>query len=373
MPLRFLAVLLAAFSGPASAAADNSTTTPTPPPVAPGVVLRIGVHEAPPFAMRAQDGSWHGLGVVLWEMIAKKNGWKFEYVPAHYEELIPMLSQGNLDLVVGEMLVNPADEELIDFSQPFLNTSIGVAVSRERWNPSWLQILLFAFDWSFMKLFLGVLPILILVSFLIWRVEKKHNARQFGGSPAHGLGAAFWFTAVTMTATGYGDKAPVTFRGRVLTIIWMFISLILVTGFTASVASTVATVRTGTSVGNTADLMRFKNAVLHGSISQQILTSFSAPIEIFEELDDALNAVINGTADTVVADSLILSYLVNHKFKERLMLLDMDLAQARVAMAMPVNSPLREPLNVALLAAIRTPEWREATTDYLANEHHNFP
>ena len=142
---------------------------------------------------------------------------------------------------------------------------------------------------------------------------------------------------------------------------------------TNMIASTVATVRTGTSVGNTADLMRFKNAVLHGSISQQILTSFSAPIEIFEELDDALNAVINGTADTVVADSLILSYLVNHKFKERLMLLDMDLAQARVAMAMPVNSPLREPLNVALLAAIRTPEWREATTDYLANEHHNFP
>ena len=46
-----------------------------------------------------------------------------------------------------------------------------------------------------------------------------------------------WFATVTSTTVGYGDLAPKTKAGRVITVIWMFSSLILVSSFTATLSS----------------------------------------------------------------------------------------------------------------------------------------
>ncbi|MFH7563901.1 MULTISPECIES: ion channel [Oceanimonas] len=46
---------------------------------------------------------------------------------------------------------------------------------------------------------------------------------------------------------GYGDKAPVTFAGRLVGLIWMFAGMIMVASFTAAITSslTVNNLRTG--------------------------------------------------------------------------------------------------------------------------------
>ena len=80
--------------------------------------------------------------------------------------------------------------------------------------------------------------VLMVAGFCIWLFERRQNAAQFGeGSVARGLGDGFWWSAVTMTTVGYGDKAPKTFGGRVVALIWMFVSLIIIASFTASIAA----------------------------------------------------------------------------------------------------------------------------------------
>ena len=69
-------------------------------------------------------------------------------------------------------------------------------------------------------------------------VERRHNHYQFVDLPVGGACWTLWWSAVTMTTVGYGDKAPKTSLGKKsIAIIWMF-TAVIISGFTATIAST---------------------------------------------------------------------------------------------------------------------------------------
>src|ERR1700675_772891 len=96
-----------------------------------------------------------------------------------------------------------------------------------------------------LRITVGLLSVMAFVAGLIWLCERRANPAHFGGGgrPIRGFGAALWWSAVTMTTVGYGDISPQTFRGRVIAVVWMFISLVLVSTFTATMASILTTAR----------------------------------------------------------------------------------------------------------------------------------
>jgi CubicO group peptidase (beta-lactamase class C family) len=49
-----------------------------------------------------------------------------------------------------------------------------------------------------------------------------------------GIGIGIWWATVTMTTVGYGDKAPMTPGGRIVGLIWMFVGVITISGFTVT-------------------------------------------------------------------------------------------------------------------------------------------
>ena len=69
--------------------------------------------------------------------------------------------------------------------------------------------------------------ILSIVGTLVWLTERNASPEQFPKDPAHGIANGMWLAIVTMTTTGYGDRAPITFWGRIITGSWMVISIIL--------------------------------------------------------------------------------------------------------------------------------------------------
>jgi len=118
-------------------------------------------------------------------------------------------------------------EATMDFTHAFYSTGIAIAVAPK--DSGGLATMLAAiFTPRFGKLIAALFAMLLLIGALMWLAERRRNAQQFGGSAAHGIGAGLWWSAVTMTTVGYGDKAPVTLLGRVLGLFWMFAAILII-------------------------------------------------------------------------------------------------------------------------------------------------
>lgn len=55
------------------------------------------------------------------------------------------------------------------------------------------------------------IPLILSVSYGMWITERRGQPEQFGT-----FGNSLWFTMVTMTTVGYGDRSPVTVQGRIV-------------------------------------------------------------------------------------------------------------------------------------------------------------
>ena len=69
-------------------------------------------------------------------------------------------------------------------------------------------------------------------SLLVLLSEHAANPREF-----QSFGDALWWSIVTISTVGYGDKVPITFAGRVVSTITIISGLILISLFTATVSS----------------------------------------------------------------------------------------------------------------------------------------
>ena len=177
---------------------------------------------SPPFSMKPSDGQWTGLSIDLWRQIAAELNLQFEFRELALKQLLDGVSDGSLDAAVAAFTITPEREKKLDFTHAFYTTGLGIAVAVKAHNP-WFSVARGFISFSFLKVVASLTLVLLGVGALVWWFEHKKNPQQFNGSAARGIGSGFWWSAVTMTTVGYGDKAPVTLAGRILGLIWMFV------------------------------------------------------------------------------------------------------------------------------------------------------
>ncbi|MGC9328355.1 MAG: transporter substrate-binding domain-containing protein [Candidatus Hinthialibacter sp.] len=174
--------------------------------------LIVGVKEAAPFSMKSEDGVWSGISIDLWRQIANELQIDYDFQEMNLKGLLEGVADRRLDVVVAALTISPDREEQMDFTHPFHTSGLGIAVpQRQQWK--WLNVAGRFFSTEFLKVFALLILLLMSVGFIVWLFERKQNPDQFGGNRAEGVLSGFWWSAVTMTTVGYGDKAPVTLGG----------------------------------------------------------------------------------------------------------------------------------------------------------------
>ncbi|MEM9292282.1 MAG: transporter substrate-binding domain-containing protein [Acidobacteriota bacterium] len=326
--------------------------------------LIIGTKEAPPFAMKDAEGSWSGLSIELWQRVAAEQGWPYELRELSLDELIEGTADGTLDGAVAALTITADREEILDFSHPYFSSGLAIAVSSED-RGGWLGFLGALFSPRFFNALAALGLVLLFAGLLVWIFERKRNQEQFGGSVTEGLGHAFWWSAVTMTTVGYGDKAPTTFGGRVVGLVWMFASVIIISSFTAAIASSLTLSSLEGRVNGPEDLPSVRVQTVANTTSAAYLDSQRIRYTAAESLEAALDALSRGATDAVVYDGAILSWQASQDDSGLVEVLPHSFERQDYGIALPAQSPLREALNRHLLATARTQWWRDLEYRYV--------
>jgi ABC-type amino acid transport substrate-binding protein len=333
------------------------------PPASPKK-LRVGTEEAPPFAMKNADGAWTGISIELWRQTAGELNIAYEFYELRHHDLLEGIANGSLDVVAATVTITPERLQKMDFTYPFYTTGLGVAVPFKEKNV-WLAVIKQLLSFTFLKILLLILTFLLLTGTALWLLERRRNPDHFGGKAVEGIGSGFWFSVVTMTTVGYGDKHVRTMGGRIVAIIWMFIAIVLISFFTATVTSLLTVRILETSVQGLEDLKKAPIGTLAYTSSEAYLKKNLHSFQTYEAVRAGLEAVVRGEIDAFVYDAPLIRHTINQHFRGKLTVLPHTYEHKDYAFALTPNCPMLRSINMVLLQKIREPEWQETLYHYL--------
>jgi polar amino acid transport system substrate-binding protein len=83
---------------------------------------------------------------------------------------------------------------------------------------------------------------------------------------------------------------------------------------------------------------------------------------------DGLQAIVDNKIDAFVYDELVLKHIVKTDFPGRVHVLAGTFDHYFVSMGMPHGSPLRKPINIALLQIMEKEEWNRLVKRYIGSD-----
>lgn len=326
--------------------------------------LRVGIAEAPPFTVRTAGGQWSGVAVELWDTVAGLLGRQTELVARPRESLVQDLAQGALDVVIAPLVATPEREARVDFSRPYLATTLGLAVVPDV-RPSWSRVLAVVFSPRLLHVLAVMGLVALLMAVPVWMLERRRNTEHFEGKPVRGVWSALWWATATLTTVGYGDKTPRTVPGRLVGMAGMIAGILLVTVLTATFTSEITLSHLQASRVRPGHLQRVPVGALEASAAAEYLERSGIHPVTFATVPEMLDALQHGIVGAVVHHDAVLRYWARHGGHGNILVTPMRNESEYVGFTLPAGSPLLEPVNQALLRATEAPAWSRTLAGYL--------
>lgn len=361
---RALALIFALLMGVFPAAAQQDTAGEAAQLSQDTGPLIIATKDAPPFAFVGADGEWTGIAIDVVTAIAADLDRSVEWREDTLAGMLDAVAAGDVDAAAA-ITITPAREVNLDFTFPFYTTGLGIAVDPEA-GGGWFQVVRNLFTWQFAVAIATLATVLLAAGAAVWAFERRSND-EFPPNAVQGLGDGFWWAAVTMTTVGYGDKSPRTLGGRIVGVIWMFTAMLIVASFTAAIAASLTVGSLGTPIQSVADLKNYRVGVIRGTTGAEDMAARGMRIAHYDQVSDGFSALLDGRIGAFVYDKPLMQYIALQDYEGAVRILEDAIGRQDYGIALPTDSPLREPMNRALLSYLRSDNWARVQTRYLGN------
>ena len=210
---------------------------------------------------------------------------------------------------------------------------------------------------------LALLSIALLVGMLIWVFERREN-EHYGGSALRGFIAGAWWSAIAMTQGGAAQQGPRSTPGRALAVVWMIVSVVAIWVFIAGMTAALTAARLQGVVRNVNDLRAMQIGAVANTSTVDFLTEQRIVFRPYRTAADGLQAAQSGQIEAFIYDRPLLAWMLQQDYP-RLDLTPVSLDHQNYALALPLNSALREEFDIEILDALSSQWWQQTLFRYL--------
>jgi polar amino acid transport system substrate-binding protein len=338
-------VVAGALGAPVAAIAGLGAAPSMPQPT----TLRVVTKPLEPFVIEQND-QLTGFSVDLWNQIAGRLNLKYEWVEVtSVTEQLEAVQTGAADVAIAGISMTAEREQRVDFSHPYFNSGLQILISTK--NESMLSST-GRFLATFAPALLTYLGVAILIALalahLVWLVERRTNP-DFQRGYLPGLWEGIWWLLNIVANGEYGDRATRSPLKRLLTIALWLIGVSLIAQFTASITSALTVQQLGNAINGPDELAGKRVATLPGTTAAQYLTDHHIAFTAVQTLDEAYQLLDRGSVQAVVYDAPVLLYYSVTGGKGKTQVVGPIFKEETYGIALPTGSPLRKPINEALL------------------------
>ena len=322
-------------------------------------VLVVGVHSFPPCVDVGKDGACKGFDIDVLDEVAKSAGLSYRLVPVtHFKDVFDGLESGRFDLAMCGITITEEREKRVDFSHPYLDSGLRMLVRAE--STANTNKLLWGVAIKVFQSVRWLLLLTFLIAHVVWFLERGEN--DFDAHYLKGILQASYWAVVTMSTVGYGDYAPRHPIGRVCT---MFVILIGVMTFGFVVAQVTTAVTTQAAAGAVAkpeDLRDKPVGVKKDTTSVDTVVGLGAKVKQYDDFDAACAGLLKHEVDVVVCDSPVV--VGRAKDDTNVKAAGEMFAPQKYGIALRDHSPLREPINRAILKLMESDRYKYLQTKW---------
>ena len=328
--------------------------------------LIIGYYDSPPFVINAESNQPEGVSTWLWQLIQQELQLPYRLERMPLDSILQKLAADEIDMSLNPLTITSERSARFDFSPPYYISNATVMVeSATAWQQG-VQFLRSFFSVNFWRAVMALFVVIFIFGFVAWLFERRANPEEF--DPGwKGMWSGVWWSAVTMTTVGYGDKSPRSTGGRIVALVWMFAAIIIISGFTASIASSLTVNQLG---GNRSDIFAFKEeplATVGGSATEEwLLEHFFKEVQPYKSLQACREALENKAVEAVAYDAPLLSYIEEKDSLARFDVLPLsyNLQLYAFGFSNKVPKSLQKRISVELLRVTESSDWEILLTEY---------
>jgi len=269
--------------------------------------LNVGLNIVEPFVVKLEHG-YQGVTMDLFNQFLRDTHVVVNYTEySTTGELIQAIKNGEQDMGVGPITITPERYKAVNFTQPYLGSSMSLAYDPDDAYDLWDLI----YSYFTIDLFYGICYFILFLwvgGVGIMLLERGEN-KEFEDKGSMFLGVYFSF--MVFSTIGFGDIVPKTTPGRIFTIIFGTVCMMVSSFFVANIASS-STLSKLESEMTVANLNQKKVGTLRECTSAEFLDNNNVRYIGFDSAEEGLKAIKTGELDVFVYDTPILQNLITN-------------------------------------------------------------